>query len=267
MIVSPLLAWLLAAGASPASPQEARRAALAEARSDAAPHLRLRGGDSSRTEAAIEACRERLVRHAEGRPDRDAAAIARALVAASQDAEMPESLARRALHAVAEARDTLGPELADLVELAARRGRESLRADATEVLGEVGGAPQVGSLAWLAASGGEGATASAVAAGAALERVGGKGTTEAFVGAIGDRSLPAASRRALLSAAGRRDLRAASGAALAALAEPELRVEAQKALLRLARKDDLPALRAARTTAEPATRAMLDRLIARLEKA
>lgn len=264
MIAPPWLAWLLAAGASPASPQEARRAALAEARSDAAPHLRLRGGDSSRTEAAIEACRERLVRHAEGRPDRDAAAIARALVAASQDAEMPESLARRALHAVAEARDTLGPELADLVELAARRGRESLRADATEVLGEVGGAPQVGSLAWLAASGGEGATASAVAA---LERVGGKGTTEAFVGAIGDRSLPAASRRALLSAAGRRDLRAASGAALAALAEPELRVEAQKALLRLARKDDLPALRAARTTAEPATRAMLDRLIARLEKA
>lgn len=263
----PWLAWLSAADPSSPSPHRARRDALAEARADAEPHLRLPGRNPLRTEAAIEACRERLMRHADGRPDTRAPAIARALIATSQDAEVPETLARRALHAVAEARDTLGPELAESVELAARRGREALWADATEVLGEVGGAPQVASLAWLAASGGEAAQPSAAAAGAALERVGGAGVTAAFIGAIGDRSLPAASRRALLAAAGKRDLREASGATVAALGEPELAAEARKATLRLARPSDLPALRLARDAASDAvTRGALGRLIARLEK-
>ena len=49
--------------------------------------------------------------------------------------------------------------------------------------------------------------------------------------------------------------------------EPELRLEAQTAIVRLAGKQDVPALREALAkTKEPATRGVLERLIAKLEK-
>jgi hypothetical protein len=54
---------------------------------------------------------------------------------------------------------------------------------------------------------------------------------------------------------------------VAALGEPELRLEAQKAIVRLAGKTDLVVLRDALAKAkEPATRGVLERLIAKLEK-
>lgn len=260
MTALPFLALLLAA--DPASPQEARRAALAELRASPTPDLALGGADTRRAEAAIEACRERLARRGDGLAEARAAEMAMALLRASQDRALPEPLARRALHAVAEARATLGRDLAEEVASLAEDGREGLRGDATEVLGEVGGADQVARLARLAARPELGQVAEA-----ALARIGGKGLAAAFSAALADRGLPAAGKLALLRAAGRRDLREASAAAVAALGEPALAAEARKAALRLARPSDLAALRKARDgAADAATRGALDRLIARLEK-
>ncbi len=262
MIAPPLLAWLLAADPAASHPQEARRAALAGMRAHPSPERALEGADTRRAEAAIEVCRERLARHGDGRPEERADAMARALLRASQDAGLPEPLARRALHAVAEARRALGPEIVAETARLAREGREGLRADAVEVLGEIGGAGEVAALARLAAR-----PELSEAATAALERLGGQGVAAAFSKGIGDVGLPREGRIALLQAAGRRDLREASGAAIAAMDDPGLATEARKATLRLARPSDLPALRKARESSrEGAARAALDRLIARLEK-
>ena len=262
MSALPLLALLLAAEPLPSAPQEVRRAALAESRASATPHLALAGADSRRAEAAIEACRERLMRHGDGAADPRAREIARALLAASQDPGLSEPLARRALHAVAEGRDRLGEEVADAVARLAETGREGLRSDAAEVLGEVGGARHVPALARLAS-----ANPAREGAQVALERIGGKGTAAAFAKGISDASLPPAGRVALLRAAARRDLREVSASAVAALSEPAVAAEARKAVLRLAQRSDLPGLRAARDgSTDAAARGALERLIARLEK-
>lgn len=263
MITLPLLACLLAADPAAADPHAARRAALAGMRADPAPERELEGADTRRAEAAIEVCRERLARRGDGLAEPRADAIALALLRASQDGGLPEPLARRALQAVAEARDTLGPGVVAETSRLAGAGRETLRADAAEVLGEIGGAREVDDLARLAAR-----PELAEAATAALGRLGGKGVAAAFSRGIADGAMPREGRRALLQAAGRRDLREASAAAVGALGEPELATEARKAALRLAQPSDLPALRKARDDArDAATRGALERLIARLEKA
>lgn len=263
MIALPLLACLLVAEPTAPSPQEAARAALAAMRASPAPELALRGADSRRAAAAIEVCRERLARHGDGLAEARAEPMAMALLDASQDAGLPEPLARRALHAVAETRGTLGKGAAAEVARLAREGRATLRADAVAALGEIGGAEQIAELARLADQ-----PSLAAPAEAALERIGGKGVAAAFSDGIADRGLSTDGRLALIRAAGRRELREASPAVIAALAEPELATEARKTALRLAQPADLPALRKARDGAkDAATRGALERLIARLEKA
>ena len=188
--------------------------------------------------------------------------MALALLRASQDGGLPEPLARRALQAVAEARDGLGPGVVAETARLAGAGREALRADAAEVLGEIGGAGEVADLARLATR-----PELAEAATAALGRLGGKGVAAAFSRGIADGAIPREGRLALLQAAGRRDLREASAAVVAAIGNPGLATEARKAALRVARPSDLPALRKLRDgTTDAAARGALDRLIARLEK-
>ena len=263
MIALPLLACLLAAEPAAPSPQEAARAALAAMRASPSPELALAEADTRRAAAAIEVCRERLARHGDGLAEARAESMAGALLVASQDAGVPEPLARRALHAVAETRGALGKRTAEATARLAKEGREALRADAIAVLGEIGGADQVAGVARLADQ-----PTMAGAAESALERIGGKGVAAAFSEGIADRGLPMAGRLALIQAAGKRDLREASPAVIAALGEPALATEARKAALRLAQPADLPALRKARDGAkDAATRGALDRLIARLEKA
>ena len=262
MITLPLLAWLLAADPAASDPQAARRAALAGMRADPAPERALEGADTRRAEAAIEVCRERLARRGDGLAEPRADAMALALLRTSQDAGLPEPLARRALHAVAEARDGLGPGVVAETARLAVEGRAALRADAAEVLGEIGGAGEVDDLARLATR-----PELAEAATAALGRLGGKGVAAAFSRGIADGSMPREGRLALLQAAGRRDLREASAAVVAAIGDPGLATEARKAALRVARPSDLPALRKLRDgTTDAAARGALDRLIARLEK-
>jgi hypothetical protein len=72
----------------------------------------------------------------------------------------------------------------------------------------------------------------------------------------------------LLRAATKRDMTAVVPAAAEAITEPGLRLDAQKALLRLARKSDLTQLRAAceKVPEGSASAAALKRLIAKLEK-
>lgn len=262
MIALPLLAWLLAAEPAASDPQAARRAALSEMRAHPAPERALEGADTRRADAAIEVCRERLARRGDGLAEPRAEAMALALLRASQDGGLPEPLARRALQAVAEARGTLGTQVVAEIARLAETGREALRADAAEVLGEIGGAGEVDVLARLATR-----PELAEAATAALGRLGGKGVAAAFSRGIADGGMPREGRLALLQAAGRRDLREASAAVVAAIGDPGLATEARKAALRVARPSDLPALRKLRDgTTDAGSRAALDRLIARLEK-
>ena len=263
MIALPLLACLLAAEPAAPSPQEAARAALAAMRASPAPELALAEADTRRAAAAVEVCRERLARHGDGLAEARAESMAMALLVASQDAGLPEPLARRALHAVAETRGALGKGAAEATARLAKEGRAGLRADAIAVLGEIGGAEQVAGLARLADQ-----PSLAAASEAALERIAGKGVAAAFSDGIADRRQSTNGRLALIRAAGRRELREASPSVIAALAEPALAAEARKAALRLAQPSDLPALRKARDGArDAATRGALERLIARLEKA
>ncbi len=257
MIALPLLTLLLAA--DPAV--EFRRTALAELRTSEQPQLAL--ADPSRAEAAIEVCRERLARAGDGLPEPRAAQLAEALVTAARKGALPPRLASRALHAVAETRGHLGQPMADALAAIALEGPAGLRADATEVLGEVGDGRHVAVLARLAEE-----PALAEAAATALGRIGGKGVAAAFAQGIADAGAPTDARLALLRAAAKRELREAAPAAIQALGEPALAAEARKATLRLARKSDLALLRKAREDSkDAATRGALGRLIERLEKA
>lgn len=240
------------------------RAALAILRASDAPQDALGHADRKVEEAAVDVCRERIADYQDQEGDAASLAIAERLLAHATSGRADTEVARRCIHAVAESRHAFGGRISAAVARIALEGPSALRADATEALAELGDGAQAAVLARLAAAD-EAELASAAAEG--LIRIHGKGVTDAFVRGIGDRELPAKARKALLQAAGRRGMSAAAAAAAAAMSEPELRLEAQKAVVRLAGKPDLPALRSALAKAEePATRSVLERLIAKLEK-
>jgi len=267
-----LLATALASGAQPdlakalaeKDPAARYRAALAILRGSDAPQAALGHADRKVAEAAVDVCRERIADHQAQEDDTVSLAIAERLLAHATSGQADPDLARRCIHAVAESRHAFGGKVSGAVARIALEGPAALRLDATEALAELGDGSQTAVLARLAAL--DDADLSAAAA-EGLTRIHGKGVTDAFVAGIADASLPAKARRALLQAASRRGMSAAAGAAAAALAEPELRLEAQKAVVRLAGRQDVPALKEALAKAkEPATKGVLERLIAKLEK-
>ncbi|MFN7340841.1 MAG: hypothetical protein ACK5VI_07165 [Opitutia bacterium] len=272
----PTLLLVLAAALAPAAqpdfskalaekdPAARYRAALAALRASDTPQASLGHPDRKVAEAAVDVCRERIADHQAQEGDAASLAIAERLLTHATSGKADPDLARRCIHAVAESRHAFGGKVSGAVAKIALEGPAELRVDATEALAELGDGSQAAVLARLAAS--DDADLSAAAA-EGLTRIHGKGVTDAFVAGIADAALPAKARRALLQAASRRGMSAAAGATAAALAEPELRLEAQKAIVRLAGKQDVPALREALAKAkEPATRGVLERLIAKLEK-
>lgn len=273
MRLIPLL--LLSASALAAGPDLAKalaekepaaryRAALAILRGSDEPQAALGHADRKVAEAAIDVCRERIADHQAQEGDALSLAIAQRLLAHATSGQADPDLARRCIHAVAESRHAFGGKVSSAVAKVALEGPAALRVDATEALAELGDGAQTPVLARLAADA-DAALAEAAAEG--LIRINGKGVTDAFVAGIADQALPAKARKALLQAASRRGMSAAAGATAAALSEPELRLEAQKAIVRLAGKQDIPALRDALAKAkEPATKGVLERLIAKLEK-
>lgn len=240
------------------------RAALALLRAADAPQESLGHADRKVAEAAVDVCRERIADYQAQDGDTASLAIAERLLAHATSGKADPDLARRCIHAVAESRHAFGGKVSGAVARIALEGPSGLRVDATEALAELGDGSQTAVLARLAAA--EDADVAAAAA-EGLIRIHGKGVTDAFLAGIADKALPTKARKALLQAASRRGMSAAAGATAGALGEPELRLEAQKAIVRLAGKADLPALREALAKAkEPATRGVLERLIAKLEK-
>jgi HEAT repeat protein len=167
--------------------------------------------------------------------------------------------ARLLLAALAEAKAT--GTAAQVAALAAKKD-SPLQAEAALALAEVGGAKAVPILAELAKD--ETLAENVVAA---LAKTAGPGVTDAFNAGIRDARLDLAGRTALIKAAIARNNRAVAPALCAVLAEEPLRLEAQKALLKLARPEDVPALKqAAAAMKNAATKAALERLVAKLEK-
>jgi hypothetical protein len=167
--------------------------------------------------------------------------------------------ARLLLAALAEAKaTTTAPQVAAL----AGQKDSPLRAEAALALAEIGGAKAVPILAELARD--ESLNENVIAA---LAKTSGPGVTDAFNAGILDAKLDVAGRTALIKAAIARNNRAVSPSLCTVLAEEALRLEAQKALLKLARPEDLPALKtAAASMKNAATKAALERLIEKLEK-
>jgi hypothetical protein len=200
--------------------------------------------------AAIDDLRERLV-------DEPAGHLA-GLVGAALG-KLDRETARLLLAALAEAKaTTTAPQVAAL----AAQQDSPLRAEAALALAEIGGAKAVPILADLAKD--EALNENIVAA---LAKTAGPGVTDAFNAGILDAKLDLAGRTALIKAAIMRNNRAVSPSLCAVLTDEPLRLEAQKALLKLARPEDIPALKAAQAkVANAATKAALERLIAKLEK-
>ncbi len=212
-----------------------------DALTDAAPEVR---------RAAVDDLRERLV-------DEPTAPLAGQVGAALATVDV--GTARLLLAALAEAKAT--GTAGQVAALAAKKD-SPLQAEAALALAEVGGAKAVPILAELAK---DEALAEDVVA--ALAKASGPGVTDAFSAGIRDARLDPAGRTALIKAAIARNNRAVAPALCAALAEEPLRLEAQKALLKLARPEDVPALQqAAAATKNAATKAALERLVAKLGK-
>lgn len=254
----------LAAALAAKDGNERYRLALAELRTTDNPALLAAHEDLRVAEAAIDAARERLADVTEPAPA-EAEVIASTLLGFAGGKGSKPDLAMRAIHAVAESHCPFGGRVSDAVARLALDPACAIRIDAIAALGDLGDGRQAATLAKLT---GDGDAAVAEAAREGLVSIQGKGVTETFVRGIADPTLNPASRAALLQAATKRGLVAAAPAAAQAVADPGLRLEAQKALLKLARKEHLADLRAAREKVSdaPATRAALDRLIARLEK-
>ena len=143
-----------------------------------------------------------------------------------------------------------------------RRDFLSVASAAALALAEIGGAKAVPVLAGLAK---DEAIAEEVVN--ALAKVSGPGVTEAFNAGIRDAKAELPGRFALIKAAVTRNNRAVAAALCVAILEEPMRLESQKALLKLASPADLPALRQAeQAVANAATKAALGRLIAKLEK-
>jgi hypothetical protein len=138
-----------------------------------------------------------------------------------------------------------------------------LRVPAALALAEIGGAKAVPVLAALAKD-----TALADSIQEALLKVAGPGVTDAFVAGITDAKADVAARNALIKAAVGRNLRSVAGALCVAIKEEAMRLECQKALLKLAQPSDLAALRdAAQSVTNETTKGALGRLIKKLEAA
>ncbi len=200
--------------------------------------------------AAIDDLRERVV----DEPSAPLAAQVGAVLG-----KVDHETARLLLAALAEAKATsTAPQVAAL----AAQKDSPLRAEAALALAEIGGAKAVPILAELAQD--ETLNENIIAA---LAKVSGPGVTDAFNAGILNRQLDLAGRTALIKAAIARNNRAVSPSLCTLVAEEALRLEAQKALLKLARPEDVPALKAATAkVTNAATKAALERLIVKLEK-
>ena len=100
----------------------------------------------------------------------------------------------------------------------------------------------------------------------ALIKVAGPGVTDAFVAGITDTKADVSARNALIKAAVGRNLRSVAGALCVAIKEEPMRLECQKALLKLAQPADLAALRdAEKAVTNETTKGALGRLIKKLE--
>ena len=162
------------------------------------------------------------------------------------------------LSALAEAKASSAT--AQVAELAANP-QSPLRVSAALALAEIGGAKAVPILAALAKD-----ETLADNIQDALVKVAGPGVTDAFNAGIVDAKADIATRNALIKAAVARNLRAVAGALCLAIKEEPMRLECQKALLKLAQKSDLPALRdAEKAVTNEATKGALGRLIKKLE--
>lgn len=200
--------------------------------------------------AAVDDLRERLV----DTPDAPLATQVGALLA-----KVDPATGRLLLAALAEAKATVtAPQVAAL----AAQKDSPLRAEAALALAEIGGAKAVVILAELAQD--EALNEEAIAA---LTKTSGPGVTDAFVAGLKNVALGPVGRTALIKAAIARNLRAVTPTLCALLAEEPLRLEAQKALLKLARPEDLAVLKAATATVtNVATKAALERLQTKLAK-
>jgi len=250
----PVCLLAAAAFAADVAPDHARYVAALkefraqEGRSLAA--LRSPAASSEERRAAIDDIRERLVDEPSGSLTKEVAA----LLAAAGPAE-----ARLLLAALAEAKAAgATPQVAAL----AGQAGSPVRVDAALALAELGGAKAVPVLAALAK---DEAIAEDVIQ--ALAKVSGPGVTEAFNAGIRDAKADLPARVALIKAAVVRNHRAVAAALCTTVLEEPMRLESQKALLKLATSADLPALRQAeQAVANAATKAALGRLIAKLEK-
>lgn len=143
----------------------------------------------------------------------------------------------------------------------ASKADSPLRIPAALALAEVGGARAVPVLALLAKD-----EALAENIQDALVKVIGPGVTDAFIAGISDTKAEVSARHALIKAAVGRNLRSVAGALCVAIKEESMRLECQKALLKLAQPADLAALRdAEKALTNETTKGALGRLIKKLE--
>jgi hypothetical protein len=211
-------------------------------KADSAPAVRL---------AAVDDVRERLVDEPTSPLTGEVAALL-----ASTDVETAKLL----LSALAEAK--AAGATAQVAALASKAD-SPLRIPAAIALAEIGGAKAVPVLASLAKD-----EALADNIQDALVKVAGPGVTDAFVAGISDSKADVTARNALIKAAVGRNLRSVAGALCVAIKEETMRLECQKALLKLAQPSDLDALRdAEKTVTNATTKGALGRLIKKLEAA
>jgi uncharacterized protein (UPF0147 family) len=244
-LLSLLLATTLAFAADrPAVDHAAYTAALKDFRKGAAKSIdALKKSDAPLAVrlAAVDDVRERLV----DEPNSPLAGEVAALLG-STDVEIAKLL----LSALAEAKAS--GATAQVAALAAKAD-SPLRVPAALALAEVGGAKAVPVLASLAKD--------ASLAGSiqdALVKVAGPGVTDA--------KADVSARNALIKAAVGRNLRSVAGALCVAIKEESMRLECQKALLKLAQPSDLAALREVeKTVTNETTKGALGRLIKKLE--
>jgi hypothetical protein len=167
-------------------------------------------------------------------------------------------IAKLLLAALAEAKAAgATPQVAAL----AAKADSPLRVPAALALAEIGGAKAVPVLAALAK---DASLADSIQE--ALIKVTGPGVTDAFVAGITDAKADVSARNSLIKAAVGRNLRSVAGALCLAIKEESMRLECQKALLKLAQPADLAALRdAEQAVTNETTKGALGRLIKKLE--
>ena len=201
--------------------------------------------------AAVDDVRERLVDEPTSPLTTEVAALL-----GSTDVETAKLL----LSALAEAK--AAGATAQVAALASKAD-SPLRVPAALALAEVGGAKAVPVLASLAK---DDALADSIQD--ALVKVAGPGVTDAFVAGITDAKADVSARNALIKAAVGRNLRSVAGVLCVAIKEDSMRLECQKALLKLAQPADLAALRdAEKAVTNETTKGALGRLIKKLEAA